>query len=706
MYLSELKLWNFRKFGTSGSDRKAPGMQVKFNSKINLLVGENDSGKSAIIDAIKHVFGTNSNDYIRISVSDFHKKNGKERTDWLRIECTIRGFSVPEAAQFLDWISIEKDEKGVDQYFLVVRLEANTKGLKVLYDVTAGNSKEGNPMLSSYAREALRVTFLKALRDANSELTPGRRSRVAQILKNMKSFAEQKDSDGIHPLVSIAKSANIGFSNYFESEPDTIGEGATLTKQGGGFVLQRLNKLMSSFLPSGDDRKVAISAIGGDDLTDVLNRLSVGLDNSEIAGLGTQNLLFIATELLLLEQEETGNLRLALIEELESHLHPQAQLQMVDYLQNHSEDFNVQMILTSHSISLASKVKLENLIICRGDDGVFPMAPESTKLSLGDHSFLEAFLDATKANLFFARGVIFVEGISENIIIPKLAELIGLPLEKYGVSIVNTGGNQVFSKYCKIFFRKDGESMGTRLSIVTDMDVPTVPYLRKKEENKKLIYTIKESDLEGVLNKYSIVLDVKNIGDFSMNDSFEDLQSIVKIAVRQKLGKKNAPQGFSDDLVKIIAKKEIDSENISEFRTWKKKKFRKLFEKSIAVCVSEEWTLEHDIAGGEFQEEMMMAVLLADQISEFDLENRLDELRNTSRDRITQLINVEELEVAYGIYELIATKKLSKVVVAQNFVRVLSVLGKNDRALLKSRLDADQLHIGYLIDAIKHATGN
>lgn len=49
-------------------------------------------------------------------------------------------------------------------------------------------------------------------------------------------------------------------------------------------------------------------------------------------GLGELNLLFIAAELLLLKHDETGGLKLALIEELEAHLHPQAQLRFLEFL--------------------------------------------------------------------------------------------------------------------------------------------------------------------------------------------------------------------------------------------------------------------------------------------------------------------------------------------------------------------------------------
>jgi putative ATP-dependent endonuclease of OLD family len=70
MYLSELKIWNFRKYGEGEKkspigEEKNPGLHLRLNSGLNLLVGENDSGKTAIIDAIKMVLFTQSYEYYR-----------------------------------------------------------------------------------------------------------------------------------------------------------------------------------------------------------------------------------------------------------------------------------------------------------------------------------------------------------------------------------------------------------------------------------------------------------------------------------------------------------------------------------------------------------------------------------------------------------------------------------------------------------------
>ena len=57
MYLSTRKLWNFRKYGTGLDD--APGLEIHFQNGVNVLIGENDSGKTAIVDAIRYVLQFN-----------------------------------------------------------------------------------------------------------------------------------------------------------------------------------------------------------------------------------------------------------------------------------------------------------------------------------------------------------------------------------------------------------------------------------------------------------------------------------------------------------------------------------------------------------------------------------------------------------------------------------------------------------------------
>ena len=214
---------------------------------------------------------------------------------------------------------------------------------------------------------------------------------------------------------------------------------------------------------------------------------SLSLDAPEFnPGLGELNLLFIAAELLLLKDDMDGGLKLALIEELEAHLHPQAQLRLISYLQNEYNKNDVQIIISTHSPILASKINLKNLILMKNGTG-HDLAEGQTGLQKGDYLFLQRFLDSTKANLFFAKGIIMVEGDAENILIPVIADILGYPLERYGLSIVNVGST-AFLRYSRIMVRKDGANIGIPVSVITDCDVRPYdvdPVTKEKIFNEK-----------------------------------------------------------------------------------------------------------------------------------------------------------------------------------------------------------------------------
>ena len=123
------------------------------------------------------------------------------------------------------------------------------------------------------------------------------------------------------------------------------------------------------------------------------------------------------------------------------------------------------------------------MILMKNGTG-YDLAEGQTELQKGDYLFLQRFLDSTKANLFFAKGIIMVEGDAENILVPVLADILGYPLEKYGISIVNVGST-AFLRYSRIMVRKDGSNIGIPVSVITDCDVRPDPATKEKIFNEK-----------------------------------------------------------------------------------------------------------------------------------------------------------------------------------------------------------------------------
>jgi len=510
MYISELKLWNFRKYGNVNSlhsiNINEPDLSVSFNPKLNVLIGENDSGKTAIIDALKHVLNTKSLDFIRLEDKDFFEDiNTEVRATELRIECRFSGITDPEAGGFLEWVGFDNE----GNYDLRIWLNSTRKDQNIITNIKAGQDDEGI-QLDGEARENLKVTYLKPLRDALSELTPGYKSRLAQILKGHDIFKDLKDEQGNrikHVLEEKAQAANDQIKGFFSIEGD---ENNRATK--GARITKDIKKLLDDFSFEGVLNKPAIT-LTDSELSEVLKTLKLVSDSNK-SGLGSLNKLYMAAEFLLLNQSNGRNLKLALIEEIEAHLHPQAQLKIIDELIN-EKSFDGQIILTTHSTTLASKVKLDNLILCQ-DHNVFPMFMGKTELDENDYEFLERFLDDTKANLFFARGIILVEGDAENLLIPTIAEILERPLHKYGVSIVNIR-NTAFMRYAKIFHRTDGKNLDLPVACITDLDIA------QTTKDNEVIFKMKRKGNEP---KYLPTIEVEKEKKVS---SLEKEQSRVKV---------------------------------------------------------------------------------------------------------------------------------------------------------------------------------
>ena len=463
MYLSKLRIWNFRRFSMVGESFESalPGVEVCFKDGLNVLVGENDTGKTAIVDAIRYVLRTQSAEYFTLDEKDFFKSSeaGSKRTTELKIECEFENLSEAEAGTFLEWCDYRRD---THKQYLQVRLYAKRVDGRIIQRFGVGEN--ASYQMDWEAREKLQVVYLKPLRDALTDMTHGYKSRLAQILSALPAFRVNKKGGDRHKLEEDYERLKAEVDSYFSK-----------TTEDGASILKDLNEILTGhFLREGENRQANIQ-LTGSELPEILRQLDLVLETNK-SGLGSLNLLCIAAELLLYKEHQHHGLKLTLIEELEAHLHPQYQLSLINYIKEQTG--MGQFILTTHSTVLGSTIPLDKLIVVK-DNYVFPMGSEHTKLSFSSYQFLERFMEATRANLFFAKGVIIVEGDAENLLIPTIAEIIGRPLHRYGVSIVNVGST-AFKRYADIFKRKDGSDFGVPVSIISDLDVRALEYYTTK----------------------------------------------------------------------------------------------------------------------------------------------------------------------------------------------------------------------------------
>jgi len=726
MYLSELKLWNFRKFGSNGTfDRSKPNLVIPFQKGLNLLVGENDSGKTAIIDAIKYILLTNSKEYIRLEIDDFYSYHQipKDEKQILRIECHFK-FNAEDndskAKNFLDWGHFSANGEFELRVFLEVE---QTNGRIEPYDIRGGMGDEGI-VLDARARELLRITYLKPLRDAKEELKPKKGSRLSQVLDSHSTFAE-KDN---HFLAKTVKLANQEIANFFKganSHHHTLLDEIRQILAADNTLLPQIEEKFNPHLHNsgkkGDELANQINAylsyffgtnttslfqISETKLKGILERLSLHLDSIN-AGLGSHNLLFIAVELLLLEKENdfTG-LRLALIEEIEAHLHPQAQMRLVEYLQKECESKNIQMLLTTHSPNLASKVKLENLIICQ-DNYAYPMGSDYTMLEKGDYAFLERFLDVTKANLFFAKGVILVEGDAENLLLPTIAKIIDCDLTQSGVSVVKIG-NTAFNRYESIFLRQAGEDMKIPVAVITDLDQKPQRYYHENPDKMPKNYRIEISKIQEFKTITPCTFDVVNLeGEYK---TIAEIHEKISAIIPRGFGKK-AKDFFNSKSGNLTL---IDIE-VSDLDVRKRQILlnkEKQSQKNIRYCVAQNWTLEYEIGLSDLRELFYKAICLAKKTDWFD-ESLLADLPQFLVDFPNAADPNEKENTAYRMYwEIMMNKSknednkgLSKATVAHFFAEILEMEMKGiaKKSSLQAQIEADP-HLTYLVNAIKHAT--
>lgn len=667
MYLSKLKLWNYRKFGQG--ENNTAGIIVPFQENFNLLVGENDSGKTAIIDAIKLVLGTTSSDPISIDEDDFFIDENGNRSSTFSIECIFKGLTPQEKGLFLEWLTF--NENGVLELRVILNAERKydfSKKIQLIHKTIKAGTVGSERLLDNEARILLNATYLKPLRDAEKELSSGRQSRFAQILRNLEEF-NQEDSEAKERVESAFNDANDVLAQFLK-EP----------------VIDKMKEIVKDFFVEGavDREEYSPKATPRQmELLEILRKLDLSISDPS-SGLGSSNLLFIAAELLLLNTREFGA-NLALIEEIESHIHPQAQLRLIEYFTNNQE--NGQYILTTHSTVLAASTHLKHITLLH-DNKAYPMGEEWTKLTSEDYGFLERFLDATKSNLFFARGVILVEGDAENLLLPTLSKAIGKPLHKYGVSIVNIGST-AFNRYLPIFQRSEKNSeininqLSLPVSVITDVDIKPFEFYVDEAQGRTAIVVAEEK--------------ISLIREFLELDDEYDLNNLIGIYksesdFKEKLMTYDFELNTSilDSLIDEI-RLEFDQQVIQNLIERKTIKLREKYcsSENIYVSVSPTWSLEHCIAMSSLQPFLIDAIV--------EVHYKSEHYRRSKKEEWSDITD-NELR-AYKIYKFMLDKKVSKAMVAQFLA---SKINENMNEI--SSVIRDDSYINYISQAIEHVT--
>lgn len=436
MYLAQLSISNFRKLKR---------VELKFQPGLNVIVGANNVGKTAVVDALRALLAGHDEPYPRLDSDDVHCPNGDAPVGDIVFQYVFRDLDLDDEADFL--AALKPDAGGnLEAHITICYTDADRSG-RLRAKRWCGDHEDVG--LTADMMENLRGVYLQPLRDASQGLKPSRTSQLSRLFQLLADDAGRQGIDeALRKLDDELKKHQpvVNTHKAIKSRHDSM-----------------LGPQLAQALDLG---------LSGSDFQRLASRLSLLVDSFEIEqnGLGFNNLIFMAVVLSELATNPEANYRSLIIEEPEAHLHPQLQAVLLSYLETIKAvdgEKPVQLFVTSHSPNFASIADLDSLT-CLVDTGtkVDTFFPRTINFDKGKREKLERYLDVTRAELFFARRVIFVEGAAELVLVSVLAERCGFKLREHGVSLISVEGLN-FDSFLPLFGE---QALRVPVAVITDAD--------------------------------------------------------------------------------------------------------------------------------------------------------------------------------------------------------------------------------------------
>ncbi|MDC2865326.1 ATP-dependent nuclease [Bacillus sp. BP-3] len=506
MYISELTINNFRSFNKKTT--------LNFNDGINVIIGQNNAGKTTVIKALDILFNNSSSN--RLNINDFNRsasiselklcppkiyisaklkesENEDEYSDELVTVATwLTTLNTPyEATITYEYFLPEKE---VDEY---KNLMANisTKDInkywkaiehsflkKYVHRIYVGNPEFKNSVQNDEINR-FDFQFLTAIRDVERDLFKGNNSLLREVIDFFMDYDIKSDSDlekkeKIEKIQKKKRDFSVESKKIIESLQQRMknGEeqilkyvhntGAGIDKSKPSFDGEILDTELYSAL------RLIVEKESGIKLPAISN------------GLGYNNLIYISLLLSKMQKDASGEylgsnskvFSILAIEEPEAHLHPSMQYKFLQFLKENKDSDVNQIFITSHSPNITAAVDLEDILVIQKINEEIKIAypskvfNDSNEEDVISRNYVKRFLDVTKADLFFAQNVILVEGIAEQLVIPEFANSMNLNLADSHTTVLNIGG-RYFNHFLKLFDTNRCEfALTKKVACITDLD--------------------------------------------------------------------------------------------------------------------------------------------------------------------------------------------------------------------------------------------
>ena len=530
MYLSKLQIRNFRNIKSGIFD---------FNKGTNTIVGENDSGKSNAMIALRILLDNNFfYNNKRLIEKDFSENLPNWKGHWIMISACFNDITseditneicknmVPssENEKFLKSI-IRCRENNYGTVTLFIRPNKNTRSKlfensnktefeEVRNSITLDdyefyyttksqelftnnetykniigdleNQQYNNPeedddnMLGVKVDilevwQYISIVFIDALRDVEMELNK-LKNPVRRIVDTIQSEIEDYNKKDVINKIEIL--------NKTLSEIPQI---ANIGKDINSKLEETIGMLYAPNIKLESQMK--------NDITYLSKFLTISPSNSKdlnYLGLGHLNVIYISLKLVEFKYNRSREiLNIMIIEEPEAHVHTHIQKTLFDNIDTSKK--YTQIIMTTHSTHIAEVAQISSMNVLKTENNKTIIMQPANKLEefAREHfktkdipfvKVLERYLDSKRSVLLFSKSVILVEGDGEEILIPNLIKIVfGISLDELGIGVINIG-SIAFENIASIF---NENRIQKKCAIITDLDemIPKAKKCKKKAEN-------------------------------------------------------------------------------------------------------------------------------------------------------------------------------------------------------------------------------